>query len=273
MNTRSRLGLLPLFGGLLSAGCSGHSADANSGFDSGCSPPAGGVLTKSQVDAAIAGVKGLLAGKLSFESDPSVVRVLTDSRRADLIVASILCTAEKRGDITSTDGSSAEYTRKLFLYTWGTSPAPGPEDVQTWTMSHPFSHVTADPTPSATAAPFAAERFDAIDSAAETCTHHTVPAGVPVCVRLTGDPAVGLYAAEAHDHGLLLTSMHPGQPASWFKQNIDYAVCVRPTSKAQQSAVPHGPMTLEIESRPREQCLGAPATTNSTQPGDSGGGG
>ena len=260
MNTRSRSGLLWLLSGLLAAGCSGQSSKNNSGFDSGCAAPAGVVLTKSQVAAAISGIKSLFAGNLSFEVEPTVARILTDSRRADLIVASIMCTAEKRGDITSTDLSRVEYTRKLFLYTWGTSPVPGPEDVEAWTLSHPYSHVTADPTPSGEFLPFAAERFDATDVAADTCTQHAIPAGVPVCVRLPAELTVGLYAAEAHDHGLALTSIRPGQPASWYKQNIDYAICIRPTPGVNRDDIPRRPITLEVDSRPREQCLGAEGT-------------
>jgi hypothetical protein len=245
-----------LLSGLLAAGCSGKSANGSSGLDSECAAPTGVVLTKPQVDAAIAGIKRLFSGKLSFEVDPTVVRVLTDSRRADLIVTSLMCTAEKRGDINSNDIARVEYTRKLFLYTWGSSPVPGPEDVQAWTVSHPFSNVTADPAPSGTFIPFDAERFDAVDDA-DSCTQHTIPAGVPVCVRLPATSTVGLYAAEAHDRGLALTSIHPGQPASWFKQNIDYAVCIRSApAEVNPDATLNRALSIEIDSRSREQCLG-----------------
>jgi hypothetical protein len=254
LSTRSKSSLLALFSVLLAAGCSGPSADTNGGLDPGCPGPAGVALTQPQVTAAMTGIKNLFSGKLSFEVDPAVVQLLTDSRRPDLIVAALMCTAEKRGDITSTDASHVEYTRKLFLYTWGTSPAPGPEDVQAWTVSHPYSHVTPDPALSAAAPSFASEHFDAVDPNADTCTQHVIPAGMPVCVRLPAESAVGIYASEAHDHGILLTSLHPAQSANWIKQNIDYAVCVRVTPEAHAGDTPHGAIALEVDSLSREKC-------------------
>jgi hypothetical protein len=255
LSTRSKSSLLALCSVLLAAGCSKQSADTSVGLDPGCPSPAGVALTQSQVAAAISGIKSLFSGKLSFDVDPAVVQMLTDSRRAGLIVASLMCAAEKRGDITSTDASRVEYTRKLFLYTWGTSPAPGPEDVQAWTVSHPYSHVTPDPAPSATSPSFASEHFDAIDPNADVCTQHVIPAGVPVCVRLPAESTVGIYAAEAHDHGILLTSVHTVQSASWIKQNIDYAICVRLTPEAHGGDTSRGPIALEVDSLSRDKCV------------------
>jgi hypothetical protein len=255
MNLHFRTVALCVFGSVLASACSGESSGTSSGFASGCPVPPGVVMTEPQVTAATSAIKNLLAGKLSFDLDPGVTRILTDSRRADLIVAGLMCTAQKRDLITTNDTSRLEYTRKLFLYTWGTSPTPVPEDVQAWTVSHPYSHVTSDPAPSAENPTFEAERFDAIDPASDTCTQRTIPAGVPVCVRLKGDPAVGLFAVEAKDHEVPLTSIRSGEPANWLKQNVDYAVCIRPKLGTQQGAAQEGHVAVEISRTARGKCL------------------
>jgi hypothetical protein len=243
----------------LLAACSKEPSGTGSGFDSRCPAPAGVVLTRAQVDTAISGLKDLLAGKLSFNADPAIVQILTDSPRADLILASLLCTAQKSEAITTTDTTRLEYAKKLFLYTWATSPAPGPEDVEAWTVSHPFSHVTPDPTPSNENVAFAAEHFDSIAPTSDTCTRETIPAGTSVCVRLTGKMAVGLYATEAKNHQVGLTSVRAGEAVTWFKQNIDYAVCVRSTSEAPEGTGSPEPVAIQIDGATRQECLGTPA--------------
>jgi hypothetical protein len=264
-----------MFVALMSA-CSREGSPTDSAIESGCPRPANVVLSSAQVDAAIAGIKGLASGVLSFQADPAVVEILTSSTRTADIVASLMCTAEKREEISAKDAPHLEYTRKLFMYMWGTSPSPKPEDVQEWTRTHPYSsRVVAAPS-SKDPLHFTREGLNDIAPGSDTCTKRPIPAGVAACVHMQGswsdglgplgnrdpkDPrgigsgAMSIYATEAKDVDLVLTSSHPYEHSNWLKQNVDYLVCVRSPDGVQRNPRVQDQISVDVDSRPRNDCL------------------